>query len=99
MRLKLCLMLAIFAAVPTLLLGGYQAWVSYNSLVDDAKTELSRSSQSRSEGVRRYFERVCLDVEAMAQVKEIDKLIEFEQPAEDITEGVTEDEIVSTEES
>ena len=76
MRKKLYLLLALFAFVPALLQGGYQAWSAYQDKVAVAEDGLARGVDSRSRSVERFFGRVCLDVAALSEVKEIERLLE-----------------------
>ncbi len=87
LRKKLYLLLALFAFVPAVLQGGYQAWSAYQDKVAVAKSSLLQRVEIRSKSVQRFFDRACVDVAALAEAKEIDKLLEglYEQDEDRIS--------------
>jgi hypothetical protein len=90
LRSKLVSLFMLFALVPTLILGGYQAWVSWSSKVADAQASLTSSVKGRRSAVQRYFRRASLDIEAMAQAKEVGMLLQgVEERDEDRVASMT----------
>jgi methyl-accepting chemotaxis protein len=76
LKSKIGIFFALFALLPCLVLGGYQAYSGYRNQIASAVSGLEGDAALRGDAIGRFGASVCLDLESLAQAKEIRKLFE-----------------------
>jgi len=90
LRNKIGTFFALFALLPCLVLGGFQAYSGYQGQLESAVAGLERDAELRGSAIERIGESVCLDIESLAQAKEVGKLFQgIEDEDIDVQDSMT----------
>jgi len=76
LRKKICLFFSLFAFLPISILGTYQGFISYETLVREAKDNLSVNLLEKEGAIRGYFQRACMDIKFVSRANEVTSLVE-----------------------